>query len=983
VFRPITIGGEHNTLNPSFSEPISKLGAATVFSLCDVVSNNIFPGTVGPDGAESGAWSQVGMAIDAFTISSNNYLGMARVFAESYLEHHPGAKVYVCLVDEPHDSVPYEDLPFDVIPAEEIGIPAFRNLAFRYDILELNTAVKPFVFRYLRERKGLDKVFYFDPDILVHDRLAILESALDKHSCVLTPHLTEPLDNRHRPAERVIGQCGVYNLGFVGLRLDASTLSFVDWWCERLYRYCVVDLPNGLFVDQSWMDFAPAYLDSVAIIRDPIFNVAYWNLPSRHVRQKRDHWEIDSCRVGFFHFSGVDIDDMDEISRHQDRVDLWSRPELRPLFEYYKDLVEKSGQRQLREIPYAWSRFFGADIDIPPFARSALQKIDPRAMRWSDAFDVNGTDTFLAWLAEPFHYSGTAVNRAALCLWDYRPDFRAEFSDPLGRDLERFVEWFLDGGGFESGLDEIFLEPVRRMRNTPGVPPPDKERDEIAAMSLANPGDDRNWLNESSESTGAHGLTRMGVVIHRNRSDLLARYPDPAGRDRKGFAYWMVTHGARDYGLHEDLVKPYLQMLSPKSRVSLAIRDFSSRSKYGRPTKSLAAPASHVESVVLPYGNEVSEGGKHIRLTAIRRAGGVSLVGQSKGSGVCVSYAQFLDSALSSVDFPHVNVDLDFLMQHDDANRNLLHEDGFPFATTLLAVPPELWQVAIERLPRECRIGGTIIGFCAEASETVQQADDLGFAEVWVPDAVIAKRLDGMLKVSVRAIGPDLDVQRQNHERQVDGEENNFWFLAVFRGPGDGNNRAFSSAIECVRGLWRDGFNGMGLKVVVGPENRKLEQYLRHLPIRVVSEPLSPSALDGLVATCDAYLDLSFNRVVDPALILAVKRGLPVVAAWDVSESEDGRSTHQGSSDGRVGRKPGCEDHLTIETVAEFMRDVVGGSGQGHSRALELSGSLGQSCARILSTRRLARSLADIASENCSASMEFFWNPLRGGPLRR
>ena len=193
------------------------------------------------------------MTVDVFTISSNNYLGMTRVFADSYLEHHPGATVYVCLVDRPDDRVPYGDLPFEVILVEDLGIPAFQNFAFRYDILELNTAVKPFVFKRLRDEVGLDRAFYFDPDILVHDRLGRLEDALDAHQAVLTPHLTQPLDNRCRPPERVIGQCGVYNLGFVGLQLNEGTAEFLDWWCDRLHRFCVVDLANGLFVDQSWM----------------------------------------------------------------------------------------------------------------------------------------------------------------------------------------------------------------------------------------------------------------------------------------------------------------------------------------------------------------------------------------------------------------------------------------------------------------------------------------------------------------------------------------------------------------------------------------------------------------------------------------------------------------------------------------------------------------------------------------------------------
>jgi len=408
--------------------------------------------------------------VDAFTIASNNYLGMARVFAESYLAHHPGARVFLCLADRRDDRVRYDDYPFKVVLAEELGIPSFAHFAFRYDILEFNTAVKPYFFKYLREHARLGRAFYFDPDILVCDRLTGLEQALEQHHAVLTPHLTTPLDNRCRPPERVIRMCGIYNLGFLGLQLNGSTEVFLDWWCDRLHRYCVVDLANGMFVDQSWMDFAPAYLDDVAIVRDPVFNVAYWNLPSRHPEERRGHWEIDGQRVGFFHFSGVDLENIAQVSRHQDRIDLWCRPELRPLFEQYRVLVQESGQRDVRACGYAFGTFSGCGIAIPWIARGVLQEVDPLGVRWPDPFLADTEDSFLRWLSEPLPFAGDVVNRAALALWQKRPDVVREFPRLEDGDLGRFMDGYLCEGAERAGLDEVFINPFER-RVHPGIAP--------------------------------------------------------------------------------------------------------------------------------------------------------------------------------------------------------------------------------------------------------------------------------------------------------------------------------------------------------------------------------------------------------------------------------------------------------------------------------------------------------------------------------
>ena len=335
------------------------------------------------------------------TIASNNYLAFARVLAENYLQHHPGARVFACIVDRPHAAISYARMPFTPIFAHELEIPDFQNFAFRYDIVELNTAVKPYLLTHLRDRYGLDRVFYFDPDILILDRLRGLEKALEQHAAVLTPHITQPLDNEHRPAERLIRMSGVYNLGFLGIQLNDRTREFLEWWKERLHRFCLVDPQHGLFVDQSWMDLAPAFLDSVGLMRDPIYNIAYWNLEHREVRVRDDRWEVNGRRVGFFHFSGIELDNLETVSRHQNRIRLNNRPELRPCFEHYRHLILGAGHERLSDIPYGYGTFLHTSIPVPSMARRILQRVDPRGRRWQNPYEVRTEGSFYEWLVEP------------------------------------------------------------------------------------------------------------------------------------------------------------------------------------------------------------------------------------------------------------------------------------------------------------------------------------------------------------------------------------------------------------------------------------------------------------------------------------------------------------------------------------------------------------------------------------------------------
>ena len=58
------------------------------------------------------------------------------------------------------DSFPYRSY--------DIGLEDVRGEAMKYDILELNTNVKPTFLKHLLERYGLTKLVYLDPDIFVY-----------------------------------------------------------------------------------------------------------------------------------------------------------------------------------------------------------------------------------------------------------------------------------------------------------------------------------------------------------------------------------------------------------------------------------------------------------------------------------------------------------------------------------------------------------------------------------------------------------------------------------------------------------------------------------------------------------------------------------------------------------------------------------------------------------------------------------------------
>src|SRR5438034_2718545 len=157
------------------------------------------------------------MRVAACTIIAKNYLPFARVLMSSIRACSPDILRIVILADRPDGFFDPKREDFDIILSEDLSIPEPRWFHFKYTILELNTAVKPYALEFILERYGVDRLFFFDPDISVYGELDKLVTSLQDRSIVLTPHLTSPLIDDCRPTDLDILRSGSYNLGFLGI----------------------------------------------------------------------------------------------------------------------------------------------------------------------------------------------------------------------------------------------------------------------------------------------------------------------------------------------------------------------------------------------------------------------------------------------------------------------------------------------------------------------------------------------------------------------------------------------------------------------------------------------------------------------------------------------------------------------------------------------------------------------------------------------
>ena len=404
------------------------------------------------------------------TAVSKNYLAFARVLSKSLREQHPSIRIFVLLVDHLEGAFDPAQEPFEVIEIEDLdNIPDPKNFFFKYKPIELNTAAKPYLFEYLFRKYGFTKLIFLDPDILILDSLKTVWDLLDSHNIVLTPHITEPYDDNLRPDEKHILQSGIFNLGFIAMANTSVTNDFLRWWQKRLYEFCFMDISQGMHVDQNWVNFAPVMFEGVHILKDPAYNIAYWNLHShgRAMSFEKGKWHVHGKLAVFFHFSGIDLKDLEKISTHQTRFILSSFPNLRPLFELYRDLLLENGYEECRKWRYAYG-YFDNGVPITDFIRKSYNSFTKTGGYFSNPFSSSHSQSFFNWLNHSMESEKPGllypITHLMAYIYNNRGDIKSAHPQPQGADRMGFSRWFATHGKKDNQLDDAFIPGTQRFK---------------------------------------------------------------------------------------------------------------------------------------------------------------------------------------------------------------------------------------------------------------------------------------------------------------------------------------------------------------------------------------------------------------------------------------------------------------------------------------------------------------------------------------
>lgn len=497
------------------------------------------------------------MKVGVFTIASKNYIAYARTLMASVEMHHPEYRRFLCLADEVAGYFDPAAENFEVIQADQLGIDTFRDMTVRYDIMEFNTAVKPFMIDWLFENTDLDCVIYLDPDIQVFNRLDELEEAFQQGaSVILTPHITRPVEDGKIPDDHSMLQAGVFNLGFIALRRCDEALYFTKWWGRRLKTQCVADFTQNLFTDQRWCDLAPCFLEQLLILKHPGYNVAYWNLDQRNVTQDQAGiWSCNGKKLAFFHFSGISADKRSSVSKHQNRFDWNDIEPLHKLFEGYSNALMYSGWTDCKSWPYAYS-YSSDDFRLSPIVRQLYRKMVPLAIGDVDRKPIPQILAEICNSAcnEIEKHSGVTISNLMLLIHRSRVDLQSAFNLNTVEGQYAFAHWFEQSAPREYDLPLPMInaqtahptsEGSVSSVNIFGAPANAAPRNEVTPMVTID-----NLNNQAGipQLVPGASITNLMHAIWWSRKDLQHAFDLASQEGQAAFLEWFRVSVEREYG---------------------------------------------------------------------------------------------------------------------------------------------------------------------------------------------------------------------------------------------------------------------------------------------------------------------------------------------------------------------------------------------------------------------------------------------------
>lgn len=335
-----------------------------------------------------------------FTIVAKNYIPMANALGDSIKKVHNDIPFFIIVADEEDDVIDFNTQRYPIVRNSDLEISQLDEMAFKYNVTEFCTSLKPFAFAYFF-KKGFQKAIYFDPDIYVYGLLDSIYEKLSHHSIVVTPHVcTMEKQYTGLVPEGMLMHVGIFNFGFCAISNSENGQRIIEWWQDRLKEQCYADKIDGLHTDQKWIDFLPSLIDDMYIERGLGYNVAIWNWHERELYTSNGKFWVKNRINGsndmpliFFHYSNFSFSQAADLNKFKPKY-MQKFSDINDTAQYYANvLAEEEIGKYSSLYSYTYATYKNKDV-ITHFHRRFFRRLLESGHTFESPFSVDKPNSF-------------------------------------------------------------------------------------------------------------------------------------------------------------------------------------------------------------------------------------------------------------------------------------------------------------------------------------------------------------------------------------------------------------------------------------------------------------------------------------------------------------------------------------------------------------------------------------------------------------
>ena len=304
------------------------------------------------------------------TLCTIRQLPQAFALAESFIALAGSSTpepIVIGLADDENNLPPKFKPPFPLLPIGDIlPAPQLASLSAQYTSVEFRAACKPlFIAEVFRRYPDASRLLYADPNTQFMSSLAPVWDQLDRANLLITPFITRhPAANTQErnawPDEKFFQNIGLYSSDFMVFRRSAETDRMLAWWDDRVRERAYLNYCAGLCLDQIWLMHVPVFFQNTAVVKNPGWHLALWNLPERTLRADGTGWEVsgptgENQPLLFVNFKGL-FNPNEGFFPHQNRVRITSYPAVLALLANYRLRVSRHQLPAFRHMAPAYGQ---------------------------------------------------------------------------------------------------------------------------------------------------------------------------------------------------------------------------------------------------------------------------------------------------------------------------------------------------------------------------------------------------------------------------------------------------------------------------------------------------------------------------------------------------------------------------------------------------------------------------------------------------